>query len=81
MENWQTVDDRGTTRLEVPGGWLVKVMAQLILTQKVQTQLVGKMTEIPVIGSLTVALTFYPDPNHEWKIESVNQALKFPGDN
>lgn len=42
-------------RLKVPGGWLVQSFARLFHHQG---------------DNCSVSVCFYPDPNHDWKLEN-----------
>jgi len=63
---WEVSEELGIQRLKVFGGWLVKRNENFMIKMQ-QGKIIGSETAMPVNGML--AMTFVPDPAHEWKFE------------
>ena len=74
MELWQQID-KDTTRLKVPGGWLVRNVA-MVTIQKMcaPTGMILKpgqagMGQVVNEHHVCCGLCFYPDKEHAWTLE------------
>ena len=57
--NWETIDGYHF-RAKVPGGWLVKVLEDVVQDTEFQGRIPG--------WDYRIALAFVPDPEHEWSL-------------